>query len=398
MRTFFRSVYGLRDAFDVIDYGNKYLREIAEGRDWGADVRRFLAEQSTAPPKTQFVRWSTLKSFFRWAFYDDPMIEGKLTTLGRGIRRVRRVAVSEKAPIDKDDIMQLLQVADVRMRAVILCLASTGCRVGELLQLRMNDVELDKKPPVVHIRREYAKNKQGRMTFLTEEAKSALEAWLAVRDQYLKVKGVRKSPRSGEHYEVSDDDRIFPYALTTIEQSWARMVEKIGYDGRDRETGRRVYRLHSLRSWFRKQVASVVGVDIAEALMGHEGYLTGAYRQYSKKELAEAYLKAEDALTVAIVDRSKEIRSLAEKNRELERRIRELEAILRYNRGDLEKYGAPAASSPSVARIMDRTDKVLGGPQRVEIVEINGEHYIRDAYGRLRRFVYVSDGDDDLLE
>ena len=47
IRAFFRSVYGLRDAFDVIDYGNKYLREIAEGRDWGADVRRFLAEQST---------------------------------------------------------------------------------------------------------------------------------------------------------------------------------------------------------------------------------------------------------------------------------------------------------------------------------------------------------------
>ena len=91
----------------------------------------------------------------------------------------------------------------------------------------------------------------------------------------------------------------------------------------------------------------------------------------------------------------RKIRSLAEKNRELERRIRELEAILRYNRGDLEKYGAPAASSPSVARIMDRTDKVLGRPEKVEIVEYNGEHYIRDAAGRLRRFVYVSDGDGD---
>ena len=39
-------------------------------------------------------------------------------------------------------------------------------------------------------------------------------------------------------------------------------------------------------------------VDIVEALMGHEGYLTEAYRRYTRKQMGEYYLKAEHHVTV----------------------------------------------------------------------------------------------------
>jgi integrase len=57
--------------------------------------------------------------------------------------------------------------------------------------------------------------------------------------------------------------------------------------------GRLQYRIHGLRKFFRSQLALSCPVDIVEALMGHEGYLTDAYRRYSRKQMAEYYLKAE---------------------------------------------------------------------------------------------------------
>jgi len=39
-------------------------------------------------------------------------------------------------------------------------------------------------------------------------------------------------------------------------------------------------------------------VDIVEALMGHEGYLTQVYRRYSLDQLGEFYLKGEATLSV----------------------------------------------------------------------------------------------------
>jgi len=39
-------------------------------------------------------------------------------------------------------------------------------------------------------------------------------------------------------------------------------------------------------------------VDVVEALMGHERYLTEVYRRYSVEQLAEFYVKGEHALLV----------------------------------------------------------------------------------------------------
>ena len=42
----------------------------------------------------------------------------------------------------------------------------------------------------------------------------------------------------------------------------------------------------------------MIPVDVVEALMGHEGYLTEVYRRYSIEDLAKFYKQGEYALLV----------------------------------------------------------------------------------------------------
>jgi hypothetical protein len=45
-------------------------------------------------------------------------------------------------------------------------------------------------------------------------------------------------------------------------------------------------------------MGAVISVDVTEALMGHEGYLTEVYRKYSHEDLAKFYTQGEHALHV----------------------------------------------------------------------------------------------------
>jgi len=53
---------------------------------------------------------------------------------------------------------------------------------------------------------------------------------------------------------------------------------------------------HTLRKFFRTKLGAVIPVDVVEALMGHEGYLTDVYRRYSMEDLAKFYKQGESAL------------------------------------------------------------------------------------------------------
>ncbi|MEM3629336.1 MAG: hypothetical protein QXW47_06335 [Candidatus Jordarchaeales archaeon] len=53
-----------------------------------------------------------------------------------------------------------------------------------------------------------------------------------------------------------------------------------------------------LRKFFRTRMATVIPVDIVEALMVHEGYLAEVYRQYSFEDLAKYYKQGEHTLLV----------------------------------------------------------------------------------------------------
>ena len=94
------------------------------------------------------------------------------------------------------------------------------------------------------------------------------------------------------------DTRLFPFSDRNVRENWDNALKKAGLWNVDKSTGRTQLRVRALRKFFRSQLALTCPLDIVEALMGHEGYLTEAYRRYTKKQMAKYYLKAEQHVTI----------------------------------------------------------------------------------------------------
>ena len=238
---------------------------------------------------------------------------------------------------------------DVKGKALILTLASSGMRIGECLQVKLSDVDLSDNPARIVVRGEITKTGDTRTVFISREAKEALKEWLKVREAYLKS-AANRNKGLGNSKPV-EDDRLFPFSYNTANEMWENALRKAGLLDRDSSTGWNRYRIHGLRKFFRSQLALACPVEIVEALMGHEGYLTEAYRRYTLKQMAEYYRKAEHLVTVQMpkeiaeiesefwqeLDRNRKLiedliienRELRGKNEELEKRLGRIEGEIR---------------------------------------------------------------------
>jgi integrase len=200
--------------------------------------------------------------------------------------------------MDHNVICKALKGSDVRSRALILVLASSGLRIGEALTLSMSDIDLNMIPAMINIRAENSKNGQARFTFITPEAKEALTDYQKVRNKYI--------ARADKHAEVlgvgprMETDLLFPVTDSSVNKMWETMLKNAGLFTRDEKSGRNQYRIHSLRKFFISQLSMAGARTLAEHLAGHTGYLDASYRQVSPEFAAREYLKLQSVLTVCI--------------------------------------------------------------------------------------------------
>lgn len=107
---------------------------------------------------------------------------------------------------------------------------------------------------------------------------------------------------------------------------WRNAVSKSGFDKRfqyNSSLERFTVHPHVLRKFFRTRMATVIPVDVVEALMGHEGYLTEVYRRYSLEDLAKYYKQGEH--TLLVFTQAEEISKL---KFEIEERNRQLQTLI----------------------------------------------------------------------
>jgi len=72
-------------------------------------------------------------------------------------------------------LRKILMHMPVHGKALYLVLVSSGMRIGEALQVKLDDVDSDHDPPEVNIRRGYTKSGRPRITFISSEAKELVE-------------------------------------------------------------------------------------------------------------------------------------------------------------------------------------------------------------------------------
>ena len=287
---------------------DKYVKS---NPDATADIKRFLISLDGSPSKTIHSHISAVKSFLN--DNDIPFSENGWKKLRRrGFMPKRIKAETRDKKLTKNQLKRLLNYLDLRGRAQVLFLLSSGARVGESVQLKIVDLDLESDPPRAYIRSEYTKGGVGaRTVFMSYEARDAIQDWLAIKDNMKK--------RNGGTFSK---DKVFDWTVGTSTYLWNRAVEKASLDEKDDKTQRRIYHLHGLRKFFRSQIG--LDVDLTHALMGHTGYLDDAYLRLNEKEIATAYLEAMPNVSIyqtEDIELKKSVEQLKQENIELKQHL-----------------------------------------------------------------------------
>ena len=156
----------------VRDSGKTRLEEITK-----KDIEAFIEHEQDRGLMLSTVRTRLhcINAFLGYVT-DEGII--KIEVLARRIR-LKKPDTLPRA-MDPDDVKQLLSVIDnPRDRAMIMILLRTGMRIGELLSTKILDLHIKDRRVDIY---ESAKNRVGRVVYLSDDAMGALKVWIAMRD------------------------------------------------------------------------------------------------------------------------------------------------------------------------------------------------------------------------
>jgi integrase/recombinase XerD len=177
--------------------------------------------------------------------------------------------------IHPDDIKKLISVIDdIRNRALMLMLLRTGMRIGELLDLRVADIDLNERKVMIYLGE---KNSRGRVVYYSDDAEKALKAWLRMRD-----------PKR-EHLFYSTVKKRDGFSLTYVgaRRIFTKWLEKAGLEHKG-------YSLHRLRHTFASELLNAgLRLEVLQQLLGHSNIVeTRRYARLTDKTREEEYFQA----------------------------------------------------------------------------------------------------------
>jgi integrase len=211
-----------------------------------------------------------------------------------------------------EEIQRLLDVADERMRAVILLLASSGIRIGSIPALRLRNIEkvTTESGLIIYKIIVYEGFNEEYITFCSVECTKVIDEYLAMRKQY----GEKLSEASfliREQFDVRDPFKIsrcrevksnnITKKLTDLAERSLIRQKEILQEGKIRSTIRKdVPIAHGFRKFFSSQLVEAdVKTELRWLLEGHA--LKGNdsnYVRVSEKSLLQAYEQGIDNLTI----------------------------------------------------------------------------------------------------
>jgi site-specific recombinase XerD len=173
--------------------------------------------------------------------------------------------------IPDEDIKSIFNtVTSVRDRALLMLLYRTGMRIGELLQVKVDDIILPNQTILLYVG---SKNYEGREVYYSSDAEQALKDWLRTRDatkRYL-------------FYGRSDRPLSYVSAWTAMRNALKRagLLDK-GYS------------LHNLRHTFATEMINHgMRVEVLQQILGHQDIeMTMRYARLSNKRIEEDYYRA----------------------------------------------------------------------------------------------------------
>jgi site-specific recombinase XerD len=287
-------------------------------------------------PSSLKVMLSYLESFLRYNDLDIK-ISNKINW-----PRIRKWYASESPK--PEEVMKMIDFAPtLRDKAIIAILATSGLRIGTVLQLKykhvMEDFEANRIPCMIRVDADITKGKYAPyITFINEEAVYYLRLYLEQRR-----KGTDKIPpeniTSRSWLFVTYENPPKPLLYQTFAHIFADICELMNVEKRG---SRYKYSIHSLRKFFKTQLISK-GVEeaIVDYWMGHVRDTYTQIRNLDIDFLKNKYLSANLRIREAKTD---------------ERQIKELlKNIVKQYGYDPERFIVPGAtiiSENSIARAL----------------------------------------------
>ena len=242
--------------------GKSQLQDVVSG-----DIETFVEHEQDRGLKVTTVRtrlnhlWAFLRFLIEQDIIDDRILKRKI-----------RLRVPEFLPraIAPGDIRKFLgAIKEIRDRALILVLLRTGMRIGELLGLKM--IDLDVREKKIHIY-EGEKNCLGRVVYLSDDALMALKLWLGKRD------------KSKEYLFYGLRSHL---CYTSARNIFTQYLRETGLQGKG-------YTLHSLRHTFASELLNAgMRLECLQLLLGHRDIeMTRRYARLTDKSREEEYFRA----------------------------------------------------------------------------------------------------------
>jgi site-specific recombinase XerD len=211
------------------------------------DVRSYLADlrEEGISPHYFYSHARVVRRLFKWLYEERLIDEGFWKRI-----KLPKIPPAEPKGVDLEDVRKLLTacqstIAGKRDKAIILFLMDTGCRVGGLCNLMIEEVDLDNLIAKVH-----EKGGRSRKVLFGEKTKSAIIDWLGVR-QFEDSLFLFTSLRDGR-----------PMNPNSVIQMLRRLGKKTGVEGRVNP--------HAFRHGFAREYLKNGG-DLASVsdLLGH---------------------------------------------------------------------------------------------------------------------------------
>ena len=119
--------------------------------------------------------------------------------------------------LTKETINRIVRFANPKLTTSILMLCSSGMRISELLQLRIQDIAFEKNPTRILVRADTTKTRETRMTCISSEATNALQ-------DYIKKYKITNHLFLRDNHKSEED---YIKNLLVTRQSFERMLQHV---------------------------------------------------------------------------------------------------------------------------------------------------------------------------
>ena len=189
-----------------------------------------------------------------------------------------KIKLPEALPraIPAEDVQRILEsITTVRDRALILLLLRTGMRIGELLGVKVSDINLTERKILIYVGE---KNYQGRAVYYNEDAAQALQHWLTERD--------------------TQSEYLFPgrsgpgtLSYVTAHTALRKCLTRAGLSDKG-------YSLHNLRHTFATDMLNAgMRLEVLQQILGHQEIeMTMRYAKMTDLTRENEYFKAMDRI------------------------------------------------------------------------------------------------------